>query len=619
MFLRIRLLCFSVLCAVLSGCVASNPDPSAEAPTDDSSVQSRGTIKISPFERPSPQLNLSRNLLVGANPGHTAYLYGIMADGGALKWYRHNGVDTVGGGIGPQDVGTEWHVFKQVLPSGGNFIYSIAPNGVLRWYGHTGFVDGTFTWAGPKEVGIGWQNFKQVVAGSEGILYAIAPDGKLLWYRHRGYKEGNWDWAGPTQVGIGWQVFKHVFGGCQGVLYAITPDGMLKWYKHTGYQDGTNTWQGPTTVGTADWHTFTQVFSTCDGNVYALKPNGTLKLYRHTGYATGQATWEGPTDTWIGLPNFLTMFALLQYTPPPAPPSVKVDLNVLTYNIYMKPTSISRTWQAQRGDLLPAYLHNYEVIIFNEAFDDDIRAKLISALTPVYPHRTTILGSDRVLDQDGGVIIVSKWPIIDEKERLFRLYGNPCTGFDCNADKGVKYAKVCKEGYPFHIFGTHTNAKQDSQSFFARYKQFQILRQFVDDMKIPSDEPVIIGGDMNVPKVFPSLSTEYQYMLDALGAKDPSGDGPPFLDQRAYPDRPYCTYCYGFNALAEDEEDGQTILDYVLYSVRHKAPSKATIWFQQPRTTEPWMFNLGKFYSDLSDHFPQLGKFQFEFPAAKRC
>jgi len=254
--------------------------------------------------------------ITGPNPGITSFLYGILPDG-ALKWFRHNGVDRKDGpgGVGPNEVGVGWHTFKQVLSSGGNAIYSIAPDGVLRWYGHTGSTEGTFTWTGPKEVGIGWQNFKQVVAGSEGILYAIVPDGKLLWYRHRGFKEGTGlntpgSWAGPTQVGIGWQVFKHVFGGCQGVLYAIAPDGTLKWYKHNGYQDGTNTWQGPTTVGSG-WQNFTQVFGACDGKIYALDPNGTLKLYRHTGFATGQSTWEGPTDVGTGMPSFLAMFALM--------------------------------------------------------------------------------------------------------------------------------------------------------------------------------------------------------------------------------------------------------------------------------------------------------------------
>ena len=134
------------------------------------------------------------------------------------------------------------------------------------------------------------------------------------------------------------------------------------------------------------------------------------------------------------------------------------------------------------------------------------------------------------------------------------------------------------------------------------------------------DEPVIIGGDMNVPKFFPGLWPEYTTMLNALGAADPSLDGPPFLDQRAYPGRPYCTYCYGFNELATDSNDGQTILDYVLYSARHKVPSKATSWFQQPRASEPWFnFPPGKLYIDLSDHFPLLGRFQVEYPAAKRC
>lgn len=47
---------------------------------------------------------------------------------------------------------------------GDGVIYAIAGDGILKWYKHTGYRDGTFTWEGPKNVGNGWQGFSKVVS-----------------------------------------------------------------------------------------------------------------------------------------------------------------------------------------------------------------------------------------------------------------------------------------------------------------------------------------------------------------------------------------------------------------------------------------------------------------------
>lgn len=57
---------------------------------------------------------------------------------------------------------------------------------------------------------------------------------------------------------------------------------------------------------------------------------------------------------------------------------------------------------------------------------------------------------------NGGVIIVSKWPIIHEAQHIYR---NACHYSDCLAAKGVKYARVLKRvgttSKIFNVFATH--------------------------------------------------------------------------------------------------------------------------------------------------------------------
>src|SRR5690242_9948324 len=71
------------------------------------------------------------------------------------------------------------------------------------------------------------------------------------------------------------------------------------------------------------------------------------------------------------------------------------------------------------GAALPKKLDGFDVIVFSGAFDNKVRDRLLADLSVEYPYRTRILGADRGVKQDGGVIIVSRWPITAEAQHLF--------------------------------------------------------------------------------------------------------------------------------------------------------------------------------------------------------
>jgi hypothetical protein len=123
-----------------------------------------------------------------------------------------------------------------------------------------------------------------------------------------------------------------------------------------------------------------------------------------------------------------------------APPrDDSISLNVLTYNIFMRPTSLFDDDQGLRALLIPTQVREHDVIVFQEAFSDSHREYILSALSSAYPHQTRILGKDRFVEQDGGVVIISRWPI----ERQFQLhFEDLCSGSDCFSDKGVLYARL---------------------------------------------------------------------------------------------------------------------------------------------------------------------------------
>ena len=109
-------------------------------------------------------------------------------------------------------------------------------------------------------------------------------------------------------------------------------------------------------------------------------------------------------------------------------------LKVMTHNVYMLSTNLYPNWgQSERADLIGAadYIKNQDVVILNEVFDNSASDRLLGNLKKEYPNQTAVLGRssgsewDKTLGnyssstpEDGGVAIVSKWPIAER----FNMY-----------------------------------------------------------------------------------------------------------------------------------------------------------------------------------------------------
>ncbi len=258
-----------------------------------------------------------------------------------------------------------------------------------------------------------------------------------------------------------------------------------------------------------------------------------------------------------------------------------ISLNVLTYNIFMRPTSLFNDDQDLRALLIPTQMRGYDLIVFQEAFSDSHREYIVAALAAEYPYHTRVLGKDRFVEQDGGVMIISKWPIARQFQTHFE---GLCSGSDCLSDKGVLYARLNVKGKPIHIFGTHTQADDDQRP--TREAQLRIIRSLIDRMAIPADQAVLIAGDLNV-----DLYTvdEYTTMLSILSATHPA----PQSGARGFTSHPANDYV--------DDNSRAKYLDYVLYSSDHLKPD--------PTSNDVRIFRVNDW--DLSDHYPVEGSFSF--------
>jgi hypothetical protein len=251
-------------------------------------------------------------------------LYGVTQDG-TLMWHRHI--------INPSSrrphtwnpparVGDGWKAgLQNIYPAGQNGIYTLSDNGDLRWFWHTGVLDGSYRWREPSQlVGTGWNSITKIIPMDQGVIYGILPDGTLRWHKHLNYMTGlggtgDGAWAKAKLVHSGFDKYRTVFGGGNGVLYAVGNNGKLYWYRHKDYLDnpavapinlprGLNantvavlrniwnkSWEGPKVVGDG-WDGLTKLFSPGEGHIYGVMPNGDLMYYRHTGWQNGTYEWD---------------------------------------------------------------------------------------------------------------------------------------------------------------------------------------------------------------------------------------------------------------------------------------------------------------------------------------
>jgi endonuclease/exonuclease/phosphatase family metal-dependent hydrolase len=271
-----------------------------------------------------------------------------------------------------------------------------------------------------------------------------------------------------------------------------------------------------------------------------------------------------------------------------AEPAPELTLDVVTYNVFLLP--VLPQSQGLRAPLMADELKGFDVVLLQEAHSNRHRGMVLRDLADEYPHRSRVLGRDRWLKQDGGVVILSRWPIEAERQLLF---GPLCEGRDCWADKGVLYARINKEGRRFHVFATHLQSGANALS--TRERQMTAIRELLDELALPEDEPVLIGGDLNTDRFSDRATGTFTRMMGILRTAQP--DPPPGGDYEP-------TYDPARNQLSRGWRGRH--IDYVLYATDHLRPLEASTSVRR----------IAGASGPLSDHFAVRGRFVFGPKAA---
>ncbi|GGW23832.1 sphingomyelin phosphodiesterase [Streptomyces xantholiticus] len=310
----------------------------------------------------------------------------------------------------------------------------------------------------------------------------------------------------------------------------------------------------------------------------------------------------------------LTATALAGAAPTAAAAAGTPNLKVLTYNAFLFSKSLYRNWgQDHRAAAIPAapFFQGNDVVVLQEAFDNSSSDALLQRAAGQYPYRTPVMGRSRdgwdatggsyssTTPEDGGVAVLSKWPIVRKEQYVFK---DAC-GADWWSNKGFVYAVLDVNGTRVHVVGTHTQSTDPGcgagEAAEMRSRQFRAMDAFLDGKNIPAAEQVVVAGDLNVD----SRTPEYASMLadGGLAGADTRTGHPYSFDTEE-------------NSIAAERypDDPREDLDFVLHRAGHVKPSGWTNEVIKEQSA-PWSvssWGTRYTYTNLSDHYPVIASGQ---------
>jgi endonuclease/exonuclease/phosphatase family metal-dependent hydrolase len=281
-----------------------------------------------------------------------------------------------------------------------------------------------------------------------------------------------------------------------------------------------------------------------------------------------------------------------------------MDFNIVQYNTFARPYLLSHDGQKERLERIPealAKLNNgsVDVITLCEVFfqvENELCSNMLRKFEDYgFKHHTRVLEGTG-FEFPGAVMMVSKWPLRPADGQM-HVYRDACDGSDCLAAKGVLYAAVDKTENgvtkTFHVFATHMQAWENEKAVEARNKQASQMTEFVKQMNIPSNEPVLFAGDFNVDLV--RYAQEFKGLSEILDAELPK-----MIGQQRYTSDPSSNLLVGRDGAAEkcqkDYEASWGEKSGIINHTYHPTPES-----KNPTPTSPKIHGLNPFFADPKD------------------
>jgi endonuclease/exonuclease/phosphatase family metal-dependent hydrolase len=280
------------------------------------------------------------------------------------------------------------------------------------------------------------------------------------------------------------------------------------------------------------------------------------------------------------------------------PPLAAQPLKVLSWNVQLLPRSFSlfskalRKKQAVRTPWIIEHCQqaDYDIIVFQEVFDQPLSKQLKAALLDRYPYQVDPLKQAGRLTSSG-ILIVSKWPI----QKVGAVVYPKGAHEDAWAAKGCTVVKLQQKEKEVYIAGTHLQAGRSNAAKSQRAIQYQAIKTLLDTVTNDS-LPIVLAGDLNTRK---SETALYSKMLKILNMQDQP------LDE----ERPYTI---DRNNTWNKKGGSNQQLDYILLR-----PQQSKLQLQQQkllRLQNKWKEQP----MDLADHYGVIATFEWGAVPSKK-
>ena len=321
-------------------------------------------------------------------------------------------------------------------------------------------------------------------------------------------------------------------------------------------------------------------------------------------------------------------------------------LRIASYNVNLS-VSIPLRFHAARSracrlaDALYASTPYYQldVICLQElvVFRDTVLSSFVHHPFHTKNVHASLLGNNIKLVASG-LAIVSKYPILEQRHRIFSGQGYHAEQLMA---KAVLYARVAVPsgvggGDSFkvvHVLTTHTQAWSNAIAQQTRLSQARQIKVFIDSLHIPVSEPLVLSGDFNIDMYENhSLWSEFCHTMNMVSVLppyplfsfDPSSNMTVGSDDpNEYTLRASKSGCY--DTLVRDGVCAccpRQLLDGTVYSRHHLAPTQTpTVSVIKVKSRLPFKAHINSsqtwYTRDVSDHYCVLTEFMF--PSHSTC
>jgi endonuclease/exonuclease/phosphatase family metal-dependent hydrolase len=293
----------------------------------------------------------------------------------------------------------------------------------------------------------------------------------------------------------------------------------------------------------------------------------------------------------IQLIVFISIFSLqLGFAQSVVSPSPPEKIKILSWNIYMLPSIVKAQGKKERAMSIGKLLKesDYDVIVFQEAFQRKARKKIFNQLKESFPYQAGPANQKLISYRtNSGLWIFSKHPIVNTQSIVFRNR----SGVDALSRKGGLIAEILVNEVPIQVAATHL---QNAEPAWIRQSQCvefynRLLKPFYKE-----GIPQIICGDFNINR---ERKEEYDFMLNTLHATDGELAGEVKF-----------TYDRANNDLKVEPGNRKDLIDYILV---HDEGGQLLTTSRQIKILKD---NWNQEHADLSDHYALEAEVRFNHP-----